>query len=133
MPTRARVVLRNVHLSDLMHIAPTKPLPCPRIVCEVSIVAPFAIRDEALDIAPEPIHNLTEFKWSRDRRTPVAEIGEAYRAWARAKGIEALLPREIAPRLSTLFGDAGVPVTDIDGTRVAVGIALRSQELVGAA
>ncbi|MEE9590053.1 MAG: hypothetical protein V3V97_18770 [Hyphomicrobiaceae bacterium] len=64
-------------------------------------------------------------KWSRDTRTPVAEIGEAYRAWAQAKGIKPLPPREIAPWLSDLFDDAGVPVTNIDGTRVAIGIALR--------
>ncbi len=77
-----------------------------------------------------PLFMAERLKWSRDRHTPVAEIGEAYRTWARAKGIEALLPIEIGPRLSALFGDAGVPVTDIDGTRVAVGIALRPHELV---
>jgi hypothetical protein len=68
-------------------------------------------------------------RWSRDTRTPVSKIGEAYSAWANAKGLPALPPSVIAPRLSGLFDDAGVPVTDIDGARVAIGIALRSQEL----
>jgi hypothetical protein len=72
-------------------------------------------------------------RWSRDTPTPVAEIGQAYRAWADAKGLQVLPASVIGPQLSDLFGDAGVPVTDVEGTRVAIGIALRSQELVKAA
>ena len=72
-------------------------------------------------------------RWSRDTPTPVAEIGQAYRAWADAKGLQVLPASVIGPQLSELFGDAGVPVTDVEGTRVAIGIALRSTELAKAA
>jgi len=101
-----------------------------------------APRSRIVTVEVEPIVSVEQqaslfmaerLKWSRETRTPVAEIGEAYRAWAQAKGIKPLPPREIAPRLSNLFADAGVPVKDIDGTRVAIGIALRSQELLKAA
>jgi hypothetical protein len=50
-------------------------------------------------------------RWSRDTPTPVAEIGQAYRAWADAKGLQVLPASVIGPQLSDLFGDAGVPVT----------------------
>ena len=72
-------------------------------------------------------------RWSRDTPTPVAEIGQAYRAWADAKGLQVLPASVIGSQLSDLLGDVGVPVTDVEGTRVAIGIALRSTELAKAA
>ena len=72
-------------------------------------------------------------RWAKDMRTPVEEIGKAYRTWADGKGLQALPASVIGPQLSELFGDAGVPVTDVEGTRVAIGIALRSPEGVKAA
>ena len=88
-----------------------------------------------LTVSPEQhavVFMADRLRWSRDTPTPVAEIGQAYRAWADAKGLQALPASVIGPQLSDLFGDAGVPVTDVEGTRVAIGIALRSPELVKA-
>jgi hypothetical protein len=53
-------------------------------------------------------------RWSRDTPTPVAEIGQAYRAWADAKGLQVLPASVIGPQLSELFGDAGVPTCESD-------------------
>ena len=65
---------------------------------------------------------------SRDTATPVAEIAQAYSAWADAPGSY----RVIEPELSDLFGDAGCPVktgassvTSVEGARVAIGSAAR--------
>jgi hypothetical protein len=89
-----------------------------------------------LTVSPEQhaaLFMADRLRWAQDTRTPVEEIGKAYRIWADGKGLQALPASVIGPQLSELFGGAGVPVTDVEGTRVAIGIALRSPELAKAA
>jgi hypothetical protein len=89
-----------------------------------------------LTVSPEQhaaLFMADRLRWAQDTRTPVEEIGNAYRTWADGKGLKVLPASVIGPQLSELFGDAGVPVTDVEGTRVAIGLALRSPELAKAA
>lgn len=92
--------------------ATLEPAPRKTVVRELEHAAQFAI--EAL----APTH---------DGEAELLAIHGAYRDWCQAKGIEPLPAAQIGSALDHLFDGTGITITERNGRRVALGVAVKSQ------